>query len=163
CAATEVPPFAVPKEAPPLRAVPPNLDLEFSTAVENDDEEVNIVIDSPRRSSAPPQVSASGKDAEKLPEQNTTSSSGTKKSVGEESSSTSDSSSFFVCNADPEAVATELGAKPTAMRLGGKIVKSLHFESWDRERELLAEAGGSFCFPLMEKDLMASGLMNMLE
>ena len=66
-------------------------------------------------------------------------------------------------NADPEAVATELGAKPTAVRLGGKIVKSLCFESRDRERELLAEAGGSFCFPLMEKDLMASGLTTMLE
>ena len=49
------------------------------------------------------------------------------------------------------------------MRLGGKIVKSLRFESRDRERELLAGAGGSFCFPLMEKDLMASGLTNMLE
>ena len=33
----------------------------------------------------------------------------------------------------------------------------------DRERELLSEAGGSFCFPLMEKDFMASGLTNMLE
>ena len=52
--------------------VPLCLELEFSTAPESDDEEgdeeVNIVIDSPRRSSAPPQVSASGKDAEKLPE-----------------------------------------------------------------------------------------------
>ena len=52
----QAPPFAVPKEAPPLRAVPPNLDLEFSTAHksndEEGDEEVNIVIDSPRRSSA---------------------------------------------------------------------------------------------------------------
>ena len=91
------------------------------------------------------------------------SSSGTKGSVGEKSSSTSDSSSFFVRNADHEAVATELGAKPTAVRLGGKIVKSLCFESRDPERELLAEAGGSFCFPLIEKDLMASGLTNMLE
>ena len=74
-----------------------------------------------------------------------------------------DSSSFFVRNADPEAVATELGAKPTVVHLGCKIVKSLHFESRDRERELLVEALGSFCFPLMEKDLMASGLMNMLK
>ena len=60
--AVEAPPFAVPKEAPHLRAVPPNLDLEFSTTPESDDEEgdeeVNIIIDSPRRSSAPPQVSA---------------------------------------------------------------------------------------------------------
>ena len=111
----------------------------------------------------PPQVSATGKDAETLPEQNTASSSGTKGSVGEESSSTSDSSSFFVRNADPDAVGMEFGAKPTTVRLGGKIVKSLRFESRGRERKLLAEAGGSFCFPLMEKDLMASGLMNMLE
>jgi len=57
----------------------------------------------------------------------------------------------------------ELGAKPAAVRLGGKIVKSLHFESRDHELELLAEAGGSFCFPLMEKDLISSGLTNMLE
>ena len=150
-----------------MRAVPLNLDLEFSTAPESDDEEgdveVNIVIDSPRRSSAPPQVSASGKDAEKFPEQNTASTSGTKESVGEESSSTSDSSSFFVRNANPEVVALELGAKPTAVRLGCNVVKSLRFESRDRERELLVEAGGSFCFPLMEKNLMGSGLTNMLE
>ena len=124
------------------------------------DEEVNIVVDSPRRSPAPREASASGKDAKK---QNTVSSSGMKGSGGEESSSTSDSSSFFVRNADPEAAAAEFGTKPTAVRLGGNIVKSLRFESRDRERELLSEAGGSFCFPLMEKDLMASGLTNMLE
>ena len=124
------------------------------------DEEVNIVVDSPHRSPAPREASASGKDAEK---QNTASSSGTKGSGGEESSSTSDSSSLFVRNADPEAAAAELGAKPTAVRLGGNIVKSLRFESRDRERELLLEAGGSFCFPLIAKDLMASGLTNMLE
>ena len=55
--AVEEPPFAAPKEATPLKAVPPSLDLEFSTAVESDDEvgdeEVNIVVDSPRRSPAP--------------------------------------------------------------------------------------------------------------
>ena len=49
--AAEVPPFSAPKEAPPLRAVPLNLDLEFSTAPESDDEEgdeeVSIIIDSP--------------------------------------------------------------------------------------------------------------------
>jgi hypothetical protein len=49
------------------------------------------------------------------------------------------------------------------MRLGGNIVKSLHFESRDRERALLAEAGESFCFLLMEKELMEIGLKNMLE
>ena len=56
----------------------------------------------------------------------------------------------------------ELGAKPTAVRLGGNIIKSLHFESRDRERGLLAAAGDS-CFPLLEKDLMGSGLNNILE
>ena len=71
--------------------------------------------------------------------------------------------SLGVSIAHEEAAAAELGAKPMAVRLGGNIVKSLSFESWDRERELLSEAGGSFCFPLMEKDLMASGLTNMLE
>jgi len=35
----------------------------------------------------------------------------------------------------------ELGAKPTAVRFGENIVKSLRFESRDRERELLAAAG----------------------
>ena len=63
--AAEVPPFSAPKEAPPLRAVPLNLDLEFSTAPESDDEEgneeVNIVIDSPRCSSAPCEVYALAK------------------------------------------------------------------------------------------------------
>ena len=60
-------------------------------------------------------------------------------------------------------MATELGAKPTAVRLGGNIVKSLRFESRDREHTLLVEARDSFCFPLMEKELMESGLENMLE
>ena len=89
------------------------------------DEEVNDVVDSPRRSPAPHEASASGKDAEK---QNTASSSGTKGSGGEESSSTSDSSSFFVRNADPEVAAAELGVKPTPVHLGGNIV-NLRFES----------------------------------
>ena len=85
------------------------------------------------------------------------------KSGSEGSSSSSDGSSFFVRDADPEATAMELGAKHTAVLLGGNIVKSLRFESRDRERELLAAAGDSFCFPLMEKDLMGSGVNNILE
>ena len=56
-----------------------------------------------------------------------------------------------------------MGAKPTAVRLDGNVVKSLRFKSQDRERTLLAAAGESFCFPLMEKDLMDTGLKNMLE
>ena len=96
-------------------------------------------------------------------QEKTRSSSGAKGSGDKASSSSSDSSSYFVRDADPEAVASELGAKPTAVRLGGNIVKSLRFESQDREHELLAEVGGSFCFPLMEKELMETGLENMLE
>ena len=68
--AAEAPPFVAPSKAAPLKAVPPCLDLEFSIALESDDkegdEEVNIVVDSPRRSPAPREVYASGKDAKKL-------------------------------------------------------------------------------------------------
>jgi len=49
------------------------------------------------------------------------------------------------------------------MRLGGNVVKSLRFKRLDRERTLLAEPGESFCFPLMENDLMDTGLKNILE
>ena len=149
--------------------VHPSLDLEFSTALESKDkggnEEVNIV-DSPRRPSSTCEAPAASKEAEVPSGKDTeapaspekvASSSGTKGSGGEGSSSSSDSSSYFVRDADPEAVAVELGAKPTAVHLGGNVVKSLRFESRDRERELLATAGDSFCFPLMKKDLMESG------
>jgi len=50
-----------------------------------------------------------------------------------------------------------------AVHLGGNIVNSLCFESQDCERTLLAAAGESFYFPLMEKDLMDTGLKNILE
>jgi len=169
-------PFGVPKMAAPLKAVHPSLDLEFSTALESEDEgggeDVNVKVDSLHRSSPRREAPTSskepkapfGKDAEAPPSHVTVvSSSGTKRCGGEGSSSLSNSSSFFVRDADPEAVAMELGAKPAAVHLGGNIVKSLRFESWDRERGLLAEAGDSFCFPLMEKDLMGSGLSNILE
>ena len=84
-AAAEVPPFAVPKEAPPLRAVPPNLDLEFSTAQESEDEgnveEVNVVVDSPRRSSLPRGAPTSGKEAEVPSEKTAEASSSPEKST----------------------------------------------------------------------------------
>jgi len=164
----EAPPFAAEK-VPPLRAVPPNLDLEFSTAQESDDDdglgdEDQIEFDSPRRSPAARETDTLGHDT-KAPSQHDTSSFGSRNggNGGDDSISSSDSSSYFVRNADPEAVATELGAKPTAVRLGGNIVKSLRFESRDRKHTLLATAGESFCFPLMEKDLMDTGLKNILE
>ena len=173
---TEATPFGIPQVAVPLRAVHPGLDLEFSTALESKDEgdveEVNVIVDSPRCSSLPCGAPTSGKEAEVPSRENakaspsaekSASSSRTKGSGGEGSSSSSDSSSFFVHDGDPEAAAVELGAKLTAVRLGGNIIKSLRFESRDRERELLAALGDSFCFPLMEKDLMGSGLSNILE
>ena len=140
-----------------LRAVHPGLDLEFSTAQEREDEgdveEVNIVVDSPRRSSLPRGAPTSGKETEVPSGKNaeaspsaekSASSSGTKRSGGEGSSSSSDSSSFFVRDADPEAVALELGAKPTVVRLGGNIVKSLRFESRDHR---FSSGGGLLLLP----------------
>jgi len=163
----EAPPFAVEKVSP-LKVVPPSLDLEFSTAQESDDDgggdEVQIEVVSSHRSPAAREADALGHDT-KAPSQHDTSSSGfgNEGNSGNDSSSSSDSSSYFIRNADPEAVATELGAQPTAMHLSGNVIKSLRFESGDRERTLLAAAGESFCFPLMERDLMDTRLKNMLE
>jgi hypothetical protein len=91
---------------------------------------VQVEVISPCHSPAAREADALGHDT-KASSQHDTSSSG---SGSEGSSSSSDSSSYSVRNADPEAVATELGAKPTAVRLGGNVIKSLRFESGDRER-----------------------------
>jgi len=164
----EASPFTAEK-VPPLKVVPPSLNLKFSTAQESDDDdgrgdEDQIEVDSSRRSPAARETDTLGHDT-KAPSQHDMSSSGSRNggNDGNNSSSSSDSSSYFVRNTDPEAVATELGAKPTAVRLGGNIVKSLRFESRDRKHTLLATAGESFFFPLMEKDLMDTGLKNILE
>ena len=65
---TEATPFGIPQVAVPLRTVHPGLDLEFSTAQESEDEgnveEVNVVVDSSRRSSLPHRDPTSGKEAE---------------------------------------------------------------------------------------------------
>ena len=45
----------------------------------------------------------------------------------------------------------------------GQVVGCLRFKSRDREREFLAEAGASFCFPLMEKRLMNTRATNSLQ
>jgi hypothetical protein len=147
---------------------PACLDLEFSTAQESidkdDDAEVQVEIDSP----APAPAQREGHDVVKESEKaaariSVSPDSGAKGMDVEGDRNSLDSSSYFVRVADPEAFATELGAKPTAVHLGGNVVKSLRFESRDRERELLAEAAESFCFPLMEKELMEIGLENILE
>ena len=77
------------------------------------------------------------------------------------SGSSGDSNSYLVGDADPNEVAEALGVLGAKL-IGGQIVGSLRFESRDRERGFLAEAGGSFCFPLMEKRLMNIGVANTL-
>ena len=61
-------PLDVPQVVVPLRAIRPTLDLEFSTAQESEDEghveEVNIMADSPRRSSSPRAAPITGQEAE---------------------------------------------------------------------------------------------------
>ena len=60
-----------------------------------------------------------------------------------------DSSCCFVSTSDPAEVVSALGASDAKL-IGGQVVGSLRFESRNREREFFADAGGSFCFPLME-------------
>jgi hypothetical protein len=105
---------------------------------------VNIDAKSPHRSPAVREASAAGRDTKAA-------SSKDEGSSGEGSSSSLDSSSYFVRDADPEIEANELGTKPTAVRLGGKVVKCLRFESRDCERTLLAEAGGLSSFRRWKK------------
>jgi hypothetical protein len=47
--------------------------------------------------------------------------------------------------------------------IGGNIISSLRFESQDREHSFLSEAKASFCFQLMEKKLMKTGVSNVLQ
>ena len=82
---TEATPFGIPQVAVPLRAVHPGLDLEFSTAQESEGEgnveEVNVVVDSPRRSSLPRGAPTSGKEAEVPSEKTAEASSSPEKST----------------------------------------------------------------------------------
>ena len=76
-------------------------------------------------------------------------------------STSMESSNYHVSTSDPVQVVAALDVWE-AMLIGGNIIGSLRFSSSDRERKFLAEAGGSFSFPLMEKHLMASGMSQML-
>ena len=49
-----------------------------------------------------------------------------------------------------------------AKLIGGQVVGKIRFESGQHERDYLAEASGSFCFPLMERRLMLTGAKNAL-
>ena len=50
-----------------------------------------------------------------------------------------------------------------AKLIGGQVVGKIRFESGQYERDYLAEAGGSFCFPLMERRLILTGARNTLQ
>ena len=50
-----------------------------------------------------------------------------------------------------------------AKLISGQVVGKIHFESGQHERDYLAEASGSFCFPLMERRLMLTGARNALQ
>lgn len=71
------------------------------------------------------------------------------------------SNGYFISPEEPDDTAAELGALGAKL-VGGNIIGSLRLESQDREQEFLSQAGASFCFPLMEKELMKTGLPNML-
>jgi hypothetical protein len=77
-------------------------------------------------------------------------------------STSTESSSYHVTTSDPVKVAATLGVSGAKL-IGGNIVGSLWFESSDRERKFLVEAGSSFSFPLMERRLMATGVGQILQ
>jgi hypothetical protein len=81
--------------------------------------------------------------------------------VSEGGSSQSESDAYFVSQEDPAAVDAELNASGAKL-ISGRILGSLRFESSDREHRFLSEAGGSFCFLLMEKELMKTSVSNVL-
>lgn len=62
----------------------------------------------------------------------------------------------FVSEEDLATIAADLSFSDAKL-IGGRVIGCLQFESWDRERGFLVEAGSSFCFPLMERELMKNG------
>lgn len=81
--------------------------------------------------------------------------------TAEGSDSASKSESYFVSQEDQTTVAAELGVSGAKL-IGGRFVSGLHFESSDRECGFVSEAGETFYFPLIEKELMKTGVANML-
>jgi len=71
-------------------------------------------------------------------------------------SSSSESSSYLMSTSNPAEVTETLGMMIPRL-IGGQIIGKLRFENGQRERDYLAEAGDSFCFPLMERRLMMTG------
>ena len=76
-------------------------------------------------------------------------------------SDSSDSSADLISQSVPSEIAEALGMSHAKL-IGGQVVGKIRFESGRHERDYLAEAGGSFCFPLMERRLMLTGARNAL-
>ena len=47
-----------------------------------------------------------------------------------------------------------------AKLIGGQVIGKIRFEGGQHERDYLSEAGGSFCFLLMERKLVLTGARN---
>jgi hypothetical protein len=72
-----------------------------------------------------------------------------------------ESESYFVSPEVHVAAAAELNT-PEGKLIEGQIIGSLRFVSSGQEHGYLREAGDSFCFQPMEKELMKTGVANML-
>jgi len=77
-------------------------------------------------------------------------------------SNSSNSSAYLISQSVPSEIAEVLGMSHAKL-IGGQVVGKIRFESGQHERDYLAEAGGSFCFPLMERRLMLAGAKNTLQ
>jgi hypothetical protein len=75
--------------------------------------------------------------------------------AGSGGSSSSESSGYLLSTSNPTEVVEALGMT-NARLVGGQVVRKHRFESGQRERDFLSEAGDSY-FPLMERRLMMTG------
>ncbi|OEL34814.1 hypothetical protein BAE44_0004168, partial [Dichanthelium oligosanthes] len=82
--------------------------------------------------------------------------------IGTQSESSLSSSAYFVSDRKPDGVAASLGVGPKANLFGGQVC-GLQFQSSNRERQMLEEAGSSFFFPIMEAELEAAGIEEALQ
>jgi len=81
---------------------------------------------------------------------------------GSDDSDSSDSSAYLISQSNPSEIAETLGMR-NAKIIGGQVIGKIRFESGQHERDYLAEAGDSFCFPLMERRLMLTRAANALQ
>ena len=82
--------------------------------------------------------------------------------VNSDDSDSSDSSAYLISQSVPSEIAKALGMTHAKL-IGGLVIGKIHFESGQHERDYLSEAGGSFCFPHMERRLMLTGAKNTLQ